>query len=135
METDFWLRCLINFQIQFKHLKNFWIRVRILTLLWKPEDQLRIVSRSLELFLLLKLSQGKISREQRPLAKTKLEIGWCRWLIMLNKFLELVQLMFLIINNMLLIIVTKINMKEEMSNREVLEIESFLTQMSNKKEI
>lgn len=43
--------------------------------------------------------------------------------------------MFLIINNMLLIIVTKINMKEEMSNREVLEIESFLTQMSNKKEI
>jgi len=54
---------------------------------------------------------------------------------MLNKFLELVQLMFLIINNMLLIIVTKINMKEEMSNREVLEIESFLTLMSNKKEI
>ena len=54
---------------------------------------------------------------------------------MLNKFLELVQLMFLIINNMLLIIVTKINMKEEMLNREVLEIESFLTQMSNKKEI
>ena len=135
METDFWLRCLINFQIQFKHLKNFWIRVRILTLLWKPEDQLRIVSRPLELFLLLKLSQGKISREQRPLAKIKQEIGWCRWVIMLNKFLELVQLMFLIINNMLLIIVTKINMKEEMLNREVLEIESFLTQMSNKKEI
>ena len=54
---------------------------------------------------------------------------------MLNKFLELEQLMFLIINNMLLIIVTKINLKEEMSNREVLEIESFLTQMSNKKEI
>ena len=135
METDFWLRCLINFQIQFKHLKNFWIRVRILTHLWKPEDQLRIVSRPLELFLLLKLSQGKINREQRPLAKTKQEIGWCQWLIMLNKFLELEQLMFLIINNMLLIIVTKINMKEEMLNREVLEIESFLTQMSNKKEI
>ena len=54
---------------------------------------------------------------------------------MLNKFLELVQLMFPIINNMLLIIVTKINMKEEMLNHEVLEIESFLTQMSNKKEI